>query len=85
MPLTTSVAEDFWGDFHQRYWGHCPKQDGLPQPDKAAIAGAVGLESVGSAGLAAFLGGFEKCWFGGSGYVEQIFELCQPSRSYQKE
>ncbi|CAJ1351158.1 unnamed protein product [Effrenium voratum] len=29
------LVEDYWGDFHQRYWGHAPKQDGLPQVDKA--------------------------------------------------
>ena len=29
-----SLREDHWGDFHQRYWGHCPTKDGLPECDK---------------------------------------------------
>eukprot|EP00931_Biecheleriopsis_adriatica_P039551 TRINITY_DN22616_c1_g1_i1.p1 TRINITY_DN22616_c1_g1~~TRINITY_DN22616_c1_g1_i1.p1 ORF type:complete len:257 (+),score=54.61 TRINITY_DN22616_c1_g1_i1:64-771(+) len=28
------LVEDHWGDFYQRYWGHCPKNDGLPQVEK---------------------------------------------------
>eukprot|EP00435_Cladocopium_sp_Y103_P039943 s640_g10.t2 len=25
---------EHWGDFHQRYWGHAPKKDGLPDCEK---------------------------------------------------
>ena len=34
-PSKLPRRQDYWGDFHQRYWGHAPKQDGLPQVDKA--------------------------------------------------
>merc|ERR1712226_126663 len=29
------LVEDYWGDFYKRYWEHGPKNNGLPQPDKA--------------------------------------------------
>ena len=33
--------QEYWGDFHQRYWGNFPKQDGLPQVEKAVDTTAV--------------------------------------------
>ena len=36
-PTTTKPCgrKENWGDFHQRYWGHAPKKDGLPDCEKA--------------------------------------------------
>mmetsp|Transcript_45049 Transcript_45049/g.96134 ORF Transcript_45049/g.96134 Transcript_45049/m.96134 type:complete len:205 (+) Transcript_45049:73-687(+) len=31
------MVEEYWGDFYKRYYEHGPKNNGLPQPDKAFV------------------------------------------------